>query len=567
MLYQLNVGEFYSMRKEIVILVGITLLAGLLRFYKLDSYPTLTVDAAAVGYNAYSIIKTGKDEFGTKFPVFFKSFGEGKLPLYVYEAVIPVLIFGLNIFAARFATAFLATLTILVTYFLVRETLKLHNVKDKNLTFWAPLAASFFLATMPWHIQFSREIFGQESLFWIALGSYLTLKFLNESKIKFWIFGLLSFSAGLMTYHAAKSFVPLWIIYILGITWKKAGFRKTFVLGLTALVLSGSVWLWMSSSELGKARAKDVSVFSNNSDVKDNLWKAQIIPQNQPAPYTRFLYNKLSAYSSDIANRYFSHFNPSFLFFEGNTERERTSTPYTGLMLKISLPIVVFGSYLLTKKKVWSVLIFLAIAPIASSLTYGEVNSVRSVYMTVPLAIICGIGLIGFITVLLTQRTYLFINKLVIIVLGILFIHNFLQYLNSYYVHQEYFHAKDWQYETREIVEEITKTKDKYEKVVVTTNMGGNPYIYFLFYNQYDPAKWHKQANNHIEKDIGTSFIHIGRIDNIVFSRLPCVTRSEDIENNTLYLCKANTYPDGLKIIKRFYWPDQTESFILGVKK
>ncbi|PIV01434.1 glycosyl transferase, partial [Candidatus Shapirobacteria bacterium CG03_land_8_20_14_0_80_40_19] len=63
-------------------------LAFFLRFIFLTkSPPGFYVDEAAVGYNAYSILKTGADEYGKKFPLFFRSFGDYKMPLNIYLTV------------------------------------------------------------------------------------------------------------------------------------------------------------------------------------------------------------------------------------------------------------------------------------------------------------------------------------------------------------------------------------------------------------------------------------------------------------------------------------------------
>ena len=49
--------------KSKVILIGILLLAAGLRLWNLGNIPPhLTPDEASLGYNAYSILKTGKDE-------------------------------------------------------------------------------------------------------------------------------------------------------------------------------------------------------------------------------------------------------------------------------------------------------------------------------------------------------------------------------------------------------------------------------------------------------------------------------------------------------------------------
>ena len=76
------------MSKSIIVIL---LIAAFLRFYKLDSYPvSISWDEAAIGYNAYSIAQTGKDEYGQKFPVLFRSFNDYKLPGYIYlDALCP----------------------------------------------------------------------------------------------------------------------------------------------------------------------------------------------------------------------------------------------------------------------------------------------------------------------------------------------------------------------------------------------------------------------------------------------------------------------------------------------
>src|SRR5476651_1955998 len=110
-------------KKPWVLLLLIVLLAALLRFYQLGiNPPSLTWDEVAWGYNAYSVGIDGKDEFGHLLPyTSFVSFGDYKPPVYAYLTVIPVWIFGLREFAVRFPSALFGTLTVLITYFLVKE--------------------------------------------------------------------------------------------------------------------------------------------------------------------------------------------------------------------------------------------------------------------------------------------------------------------------------------------------------------------------------------------------------------------------------------------------------------
>lgn len=54
-----------------LLLIFIIVLSGVLRLYKLSDIPVgLYADEASIGYNAYSILKTGRDEHG-----FFSLFG------------------------------------------------------------------------------------------------------------------------------------------------------------------------------------------------------------------------------------------------------------------------------------------------------------------------------------------------------------------------------------------------------------------------------------------------------------------------------------------------------------
>ena len=61
------------------VLILIVLLSVFFRFYKLaENPPSLNWDEVSHGYNAYSILKTGKDEWGKTFSLIFhlSSLGE-----------------------------------------------------------------------------------------------------------------------------------------------------------------------------------------------------------------------------------------------------------------------------------------------------------------------------------------------------------------------------------------------------------------------------------------------------------------------------------------------------------
>ena len=82
---------------KLLVLLVVIIFISFLYFYKLDSVPSgLYVDEALSGYNAYSIIETGRDEYSKLFPLSFRLFGSYSPPLYTYLTTVSISKFGLN---------------------------------------------------------------------------------------------------------------------------------------------------------------------------------------------------------------------------------------------------------------------------------------------------------------------------------------------------------------------------------------------------------------------------------------------------------------------------------------
>ena len=95
-------------------LIFIFLIAAALRLFALGSNPPgLYWDEVSLGYNAYSILKTGHDEHNRFLPIdTFKAFGDYKPPGYIYATVPSIALFGLNNFAVRLPSALAGTLLV-----------------------------------------------------------------------------------------------------------------------------------------------------------------------------------------------------------------------------------------------------------------------------------------------------------------------------------------------------------------------------------------------------------------------------------------------------------------------
>src|SRR5512146_3517555 len=84
----------------------IIIAAALLRFINLNAMPpALNWDEVSHGYNAYSILTTGKDEWGVSFPTIFRAYGDYKLPAYIYLTAVSEKFLGVDAFAVRLPSA------------------------------------------------------------------------------------------------------------------------------------------------------------------------------------------------------------------------------------------------------------------------------------------------------------------------------------------------------------------------------------------------------------------------------------------------------------------------------
>jgi len=568
------------LKSEIFWLIFIFLLGALLRFYKLGQIPSGFVsDEANFGYNAYSLIKTSKDEFGQLWPIIFHSFGDGKMPIYFYLTIPSILIFGLTEFAVRFPSALLGSLTVIFIYFFAKELLKLKPATQSTRwrTKLIPLISALTLAVMPWHIHFSRAAFEANiGLFWIALGSWLFLKFVNSKKYFSLIFSLISFTLAIFSYHAPRIFIPLWLIYLA--LYFIRDFSKVHRLKIIIfiIVILFTPWLLLSFSKQSLLRAGGISIFHQQSGVMQRLQQKFTETNNQPLWLTRGLHNKPVEFSLDFTRRYFSHFDPDFLFFKGDPIRPRYRAPDIGQALLFTLPFFFIGLYLLASHGYWLILAWLLLAPIPSAFTFETPSAIRSLIMIFPLAFIIALGISGTINFLLKKHK---LFPKIILGIGLLvFTYNFIFYLDAYFIHMPVREPYEWQGGYKQLVNKVTQLMPNYEKAEITAARG-TPYIYFLFYNQYDPNLWHQQANDSISIDPKFQYISIGKLDNLYFegntcpaNKLNSLNQPQELENNVLYVCTEENHPHQLinkgtvRIIDKINFDDGQPAFVLMAK-
>ena len=108
------------MKKWLFILI--ILLGALLRLFSFTKVPPgLYIDEVSIGYNAFSILKTGRDERGVRYPLLFRALDDYKLPAYIYATVVSEAIFGVNEAGVRFPSVMAGILAVPMLYFLTKE--------------------------------------------------------------------------------------------------------------------------------------------------------------------------------------------------------------------------------------------------------------------------------------------------------------------------------------------------------------------------------------------------------------------------------------------------------------
>lgn len=456
------------------IFVTIIVLAAILRFWQLGTNPPgLYWDEAAFGYDAYSILSTGRDHHGRFMPLFFESFGDWKMPVYIYLLVPSIKIFGPSEFAVRFPAAFLGTLSVLIFY----------KIIERLTGNWQLSALSaFFLAISPWHIQFSRAGFESTTgLCFLLLGVYLFLMGREKRSFTIFTFGLLFFALSMYAYHAYRIFTPLVILVLLVIFQKNIKtFRKKLIVSFAFLIILLTPLVIFTSTPEGRARAISQTTFA-----KENYETERINFDQQSKKPLRFIskYWNMSLYFFYISlKNYAESFSPVFLFFKGDQIGRHSQVDmgqiylFEGALLLLA-PIAFKNLKKETKFLMLSILLF---APIPAVIVNPNPHAYRTLQMSVPLAFFSALG-----TYWLLSRQIYGVTSIFAVVVA----YSFLSYLHLNFAHYPKKFAADWQDGYRQLVATVKNYQDTFDKVYVT-NIYQEPYIYFLFYQRYDPQKF-----------------------------------------------------------------------------
>lgn len=444
------------------------------RLFKITEIPpSVYWDEASIGYNAYSISQTGKDEWGEFLPLHFRAFGEFKLPVYIYSVVPFAKIFGLNTLSVRLPSVLFSLGVVILTYFLSRKL----TGKD-SIGLWS----SFFISISPWFFIFSRT--GYEAtagLMFYLLAIYLFLFFAERKWFIF--FSAACFILSAYSYNSFRIIAPLAILALILLEFKnflvvskKAIVPITFSLILVLLSIAPIYRLYVYDAGISRLQAVGGV----------NL--------------------------ASFAKNYISHFSPNFLL--SGDKNLRSQQPGFGQIYPVDLLLMPLGLlYLFTSKSKYRLipLILFLFGPIPGSLTKESPHALRAISMVPFMAIISAFG---------TDKLQQWVKKsrVATLIISIIFMAFFINYfVNFLYVYPSQ-SLTEWQYGYKKIYEDFGKEFDQYKRIVISDKYA-QPYIFALFYLKYDPQKFRQEVTRNSVSEWG--FSTVKKFGKFEFEKIP----------------------------------------------
>jgi 4-amino-4-deoxy-L-arabinose transferase-like glycosyltransferase len=531
-------------------LLVVLLLTAALRLYKLgQSPPGLNQDEAVNAWNAYCLLKTGTDQHGVSWPIFYmRAFGGNNSPLYIYTLIPFQAIGGMNIYTTRLPGVFAGVLTVFLIYF-----------TGKRLFNWqVGLIAAAFLAIDPWNLQQSR--WGHEAGL-AALAGLVPLATLLWARMPITNSGsqsplpLRAAAAGALTgivcygYHAIRIFVPVFLLAIFAATltawWNQLKTRKG-LFGIAAYAAG-------LSATFGPL-------------VYQHIFHPEGIGRHA-------MYNKLWTGSETLGfkiqtlvNRYIGHFGPDFLFMHGDPFVIQ-SPPGMGMFYWYMMPLMIIGLAVVIYRFRSSycarlLLVYVLVYPTGDVFfQMTGMHALRSFPGSCSLVLLAAAGAFFAADWLLKKSRQLALSLVVLFVIVAVYFN--LQYLHRFYgdynlrsdvyhyLHVDLLDALDWL---------KPRLKDT-DLVFCTTENLNMPYVISLVALDYDPRKWFAQPPDYLSPGGKNEWDYCTHYDRMYFmydSSFISAIESARPDTTLYFIIRPGQLP--LEPVYRVYRPEGVEA-------
>lgn len=458
-----------------MVLVLLLVVGIVIRVIRLD-YLELFGDELDAGYQAYSLMLTGRDYRGNLWPVYAESFSESRAPLLMYTMVPFVKIFGLNELGIRLPSVFWGVVGVVGFYYL----LCLLKVK------WRVAMISVgFLVVSPWHIQYSRSGFELTLMSVLIIwGLFFLIRGLEKNKNGDCLMAGIFFGLSFYAYNTANVYVPLLILAVLVVwgrsiklIWQKK--NSLFLVGLIMMIMAIPLLKEILLGQ-GAERFKLLSIWTNDliiSEINEyrNLFSGSF--------WSRVFFNKAVYTVKRILLNYGGAFSFDFLFGRGDVTF-RHSLQKVGNLFSIQAFLIVLGLVSLARakksKKSWRfMLMFLLLSPIPACLTIDGVNHASRLFLMVfPLSYFSALG----VDYLVGKE-----KKVLLVFLGLIFVFELVNFQLYYWTSYKRESWRWWHYGYKEIMLGLDKLRGD-QKVLIEATYEPS-LIRYLFWTTTNPRR------------------------------------------------------------------------------
>jgi uncharacterized membrane protein YwzB len=259
-------------------------------------------------------------------------------------------------------------------------------------------------------------------------------------------------------------------------------------------------------------------------------------------PLSKLIHNKYLYIGKNFIKNYFQSFSYSFLVSRGGINPSYNIEGFGNFYL-IEILLCIYGAFVLFKKKnkyKWIIFSWLLIAPIPAAITHEATHSVREIFLIPPVLMLSAIGLSSLFSGRKFKRN---LAKICLIFLTISAYYFFNNYFTNYQTQSQAIYHGYMKELSLDMNAEILS--QKYNRLVVEF-YHESPYIFYAFYNQMDPNKFHNSVV-HYPPDL-EGFVHVFEIEGIRYEQV------NEKEITTFHLPTENNLV--------FSKPNDTESWI-----
>lgn len=510
---ELGALEHLSMRsKTIFTLCIVVFLSFTIRYIGLSTTPPgVNWDEASLGYNAYSILKTGRDEWGIVAPLIFRAFGDYKLPIYVYFDVLPIYLFDLNPISTRIPSVIFGTITCLSIFIVIYQI-----TKNKTIS----LFSSVLIGLTPWTIWLSRiGLEGNVALSLFILGLAVILR---NTKSNLLFLGIIFMCLTLFTYNSYRIITPIILCALIFSHKDIINKRRKIISALIFLVFITPVLIQFTTGT-GSARYKWVELI--NPGVISALEEKRNTTR-LPGGFEKLIYNKPSYIISTVLTNHLLHFSPNFLFIKGGSNYQFNVVNFP-LISPILLPLIYLGIWSLIRSiniKNLYLIVLLVISPIPASITLDAPHTLRASMLILPLVIALSIFLTRF-----NEK----IRKKIIIVSLVGLLTTLCVYVANWHIYNtQYYWA--WQYGHDHLSYIVKQKYDQVDEIIITKRYG-EPHIFILYDLAWDPKEY--LADKNLDRYYRSNWYWVDKFDKFKFvNDWEIVNYTANLEEKKSYL-------------------------------